>query len=52
MFGLVLKVVGLLAWMTAIVLDCQAGKWLMAVVDFFLPFIGLVRGIMYWSGHL
>lgn len=52
MFNSALSIVGLLAWMTAIILDCQAGKWLMAIVDFVLPFIGLIRGIMYWSGHL
>lgn len=52
MFGLVFNVVSLLAWMTSIVLDFKAEKWVMAVVDFSLPFIGIVRGIMYWSGNL
>ena len=49
-FGEVLGLVAIAAWLTSIIGDMIAGRFIWMIVDIVLSPIGMVRGILMWFG--
>lgn len=48
--GEVLGLVAIAAWLTSIIGDMIAGRFIWMIVDIVLSPIGMVRGILMWFG--